>query len=149
LRFLGQIKHGIYDDCKGLHPDTINRYYGTDGNGINTASGDDLDGVMEIDPDSGGVDIPYHPLNPFEVEGEEADFFRLFGQVVGQAIEPVGYGLHPDELPDGIYPLVEFIPARKRGKEIRVSLEDPIWRRRAVLWVQGLRVLAHFNKCTY
>jgi hypothetical protein len=32
MRFLGQTLHGIYvDDCEGVHPDVINRYYGVDG----------------------------------------------------------------------------------------------------------------------
>ena len=129
------------DDCEGLDPETIDQY---DRTYLNDA--DDSDSVSDFDSDAGGaVDGPT-PLNPLEND-EEKDFFEVLGQVVEQGIEPVGYGLHPDECEDGIYPQFEYIRVGKRaGKTIQVSLSSPVWRSRAVLWVQALRVLAHFDK---
>ncbi|KAG6372376.1 hypothetical protein JVT61DRAFT_7828 [Boletus reticuloceps] len=60
LRFLGETEFGVYqDDCKGVHPDIISRYYGVHGQPImrnqhqsgtgypmgKEASGDEEDGL--------------------------------------------------------------------------------------------------------
>jgi hypothetical protein len=31
MRLLGKLKHGVYcEECEGVHPDIIARYYGTE-----------------------------------------------------------------------------------------------------------------------
>jgi hypothetical protein len=60
-------------------------------------------------------------------------------------IVPFGYGLYPEELENDTYPQIELVRAGKRaGKVIQISLSDPIWKDRAVLWCQALHVLLHF-----
>jgi hypothetical protein len=90
------------------------------------------------------VNVPDH-RNPFQDEDAETEFHKVLAKVIEHGIEPAGYGLHSDEWEEDSYPVLEFIRAGNRGgKEIQVSLEDPIWKDRARLWVQGLNVLAHF-----
>jgi hypothetical protein len=92
-----------------------------------------------------GVHVPQHG-NPFSDSEEEDKFFQVLAGVVEQGIEPEGYGLYADEWEDGSYPIWESIKLGKRaGKEIHVSLQEPLWKCRAVLWVQGINVLAHFH----
>lgn len=31
MLFLGQVDHGVYEDCPGIHPDLLNRFYGVHG----------------------------------------------------------------------------------------------------------------------
>jgi hypothetical protein len=93
-----------------------------------------------------GVKVPEHH-NPFTEKTEEWQFFEVLIRVIDAKIEPTGYGLHWDEWIDGEYLLWEFIKIGKwAGKEIQVSLEDPLWKTQAVLWMQGLNVLSHFDK---
>jgi hypothetical protein len=176
LRFLGQLKHGIRDDdCEGIHPDTINQYYGVNNTKSQTAghSSEETDSDLDTDADSDsnlasgvdaqeelvrgishdqqrhirhkGVKVPRH-CNPFTDGEEEGQFFQVLAEVIGLEIEPKGYGLHPEEWEGANYPIWEFIKVGKQRKEMKLSLEDPLWRCRAILWVQGLNVLAHFGK---
>ena len=166
LRFLKQLRHGIYkDDCKGLDPETISHYYGTFGAAIRrhkrqTRAGhskDEVDDNMDdTDFNEGiaqgihadqktnvwheGISVPDHN-SPFHDTNEEANFFNVLANVVSQGIELQGYGLHRDEWVDGKYPVSEFIPVGKVGKGVEVSLADPIWKRRATLWVQAVCTL--------
>jgi hypothetical protein len=93
-----------------------------------------------------GVDVPLHS-SPFHDEHAESDFFLILGHAITNEVIPVGYGIHPEEWEDGAYPQLEQIRVGKRrsGKSINVSLDDPIWRSRALLWVQALNILARFN----
>jgi hypothetical protein len=173
LRFIGQLKHGVYDDdCKGVHPDVINQYYGTSGDRSHrpksqTGAGhpkDEAESDSEMDTSEGkavlqginsdqwrhvrheGIDVPHH-YNPFGGEGKDLQFFEVLAKVVEQEVHPNGYGLHPNEWEEESYPVLEWVRAGKRGnKEIQVSLENTIWMRRAVLWVQGLAVLSQFQE---
>lgn len=166
LRFLGKARHGIYrDDCAGVHPDTIAKYYGTTPNHPKRPSGATGAGHPEDerDPgDSGNVaeniaddqesqvkhDAVEVPLSnsPFDSSEDQSLFFRTLATVVKENVVPVGYGMTEEEWDDDGYPDVEFIKTRRRGgKELRISLESPIWKQRAILWVQALSVLAHFT----
>ncbi|KAJ7286285.1 hypothetical protein C8J57DRAFT_1431768 [Mycena rebaudengoi] len=162
MRLLGQARFGVYrDDCEGLHPDTINKYYGvsTDPTTQRTGSGagnppdeSDDDLVERIAQDQGpqvrheAIDVPDH-RNPFlEDNALESRFFDVLAEVVEADIVPAGYGIMPEEWEDEGYPNVEIVTAGKHGKtKIRVSLADGIWKQRAKLWVQGLNVLSHFD----
>jgi hypothetical protein len=156
LRFLGQLKHGIYENGhKGIHSDTLTRY----GNQMQSSeTGPDQEYEIDEEIVQGinreqqhhirheGIGVPRHH-NPFTDKKEETQFFEVFAKVVEEDIEPVGYGLHSDEWENGEYPLLEFIKVGKRAaKQIQVSLEDPLWKSRAVLWVQGLNVLSYFRE---
>ncbi|KAJ7162948.1 hypothetical protein C8R46DRAFT_903830, partial [Mycena filopes] len=161
MRLLGQAQFGVYhDDCEGLHPDTIDKYYGVAGAeraermwGAGNPPDEEDDGLAHrIGADQGpqirhaAIDIPDH-RNPFSDDPvAESKFFDVLAEVVRQEVTPVGYGLSPDEWDEGGYPDVEILRAgNQMKKKIWVSLAHPIWVQRARLWVQGLNVLAHFN----
>ncbi|KAJ6455080.1 hypothetical protein C8R47DRAFT_996965 [Mycena vitilis] len=162
MRLLGQAKLGIYnDDCEGLHPDTIQKYYGVlggeragpPGAGNPPDEGDDeqADLVDRIGVEQGpqirheAIEVPDH-RNPFsEHPVAEQKFWAVLAEVVEQEIIPAGYGMLPEEWDEEGYPDVEILEAgRLMKKKIRVSLAHPLWAQRARLWVQGLNVLAHF-----
>jgi hypothetical protein len=152
---LGQLKYGIYtDDCEGLHPEAIQQYYGVyDGSDSESDSGSDSDRksrstaivkVQQANVRHEGVTVP-DQLNPFENQQTKVNFFNLFRQTVESNIVPFGYGLHPDEWGETPYPQVESVQVGKRaGREMQISLADPIWKSCAVLWGQGLHLLLHF-----
>ncbi|KAJ7234973.1 hypothetical protein C8J57DRAFT_1439477 [Mycena rebaudengoi] len=161
MRLLGQARLGVYrDECEGLHPDTINKYYGVFGERrTQTGAGnpqDEADGnpgladriAADQDPQirHDAIEVPDH-RNPFGDDEEmENRFFAVLREVMEHNITPAGYGLLPEEWDEEGYPDVEILTAGKQGKtKIRVSLANPIWARRAKLWVQGLKVLSHFN----
>ncbi|KAJ7487940.1 hypothetical protein FB451DRAFT_1025194 [Mycena latifolia] len=162
MRLLGQARLGLYrDDCDGLHPDTIDKYYGVSGAerigqpGAGNPPDEDNDQPGLVDRIGGdqvaqirheAIDVPDH-RNPFSDDSAtESLFFGVLSEVVRQDVTPVGYGLLPEEWDEDGYPDVEILRAGKQMKtKIRVSLAHPIWRQRAKLWVQGLNVLSHFN----
>ncbi|KAJ6479151.1 hypothetical protein C8R45DRAFT_832988, partial [Mycena sanguinolenta] len=162
MRLLGQARFGIYrDDCEGLHPDTIKKYYGVHGServghvGAGNPPDEDeedcdLEDHIRSDQDTqirhDAVDVPDH-RNPFGDDSEtEGRFFAVLAEVVRKEITPAGYGMLPEEWDEDGYPDIEILRAGKRlKKEITVSLEHLIWAERARLWVQGLNVLSHFN----
>ncbi|KAJ7042188.1 hypothetical protein C8F04DRAFT_946252, partial [Mycena alexandri] len=165
LRFLGQARLGRYrDDCEGVHPDTIAQYYGVHGKrraagpaGAGHPPDEEADQVPAALDDQialdqnpqirhDAIDVPDH-RNPFSEDTvSENTFFELLAAVMAEEIIPAGYGVLPAEWGEDNYPDVETLRAGKRGTtKIRVSLANPIWRQRAELWVQALKVLSHFN----
>ena len=157
LRLLGQARFGVYrDDCEGIHPDVIDKYYGTEGKTVRrkwqSGAGHPID--EEGDPKSGmdsdcsspppplaeriaqdqrshirheGIDVPLHG-NPFvDNSAGEDNFWRVLAEVVQENIIPEGVGLHQDEWEDETYPLYEVLRIGNKGmREIKISLEDPI-----------------------
>ncbi|KAJ7202108.1 hypothetical protein GGX14DRAFT_370642 [Mycena pura] len=86
--------------------------------------------------------VPRH-ANPFtEDEQNEKLFDATLAAMHAAGMVPDGYGLHPDEWDDGIYPSYEILKSGRRGgKKLRVALPDSIWRPRAEMWGQGLSIL--------
>ncbi|KAJ6568794.1 hypothetical protein B0H19DRAFT_939409, partial [Mycena capillaripes] len=164
MRLLGQAQLGVYnDDCEGLHPDTIEKYYGVFGperaasqpGAGNPPDEDDMEGptlAERISFDQGphvrheAIDVPDH-RSPFPDDSvAESKFWTVLSEVVEQEIIPTGYGLLLEEWEEDGYPDEEILYAGKQMKtKIRVSLAHPIWAQRARLWVQGLNVLSHFD----
>ncbi|KAJ7683337.1 hypothetical protein B0H17DRAFT_941951 [Mycena rosella] len=148
------------NECEGLHPDTIEKYYGVAGEARvgqpgagNPPNEDDAPGLINrigVDQEPqvrhAAIEVPDH-RNPFlEDSAAESRFFSVLSEVVKQEITPAGYGLLVEEWGEDGYPDVEILQAGKQMKtNIRVSLAHPIWAQRAELWVQGLSVLSHFN----
>ena len=64
--------------------------------------------------------------------------------MVGKDVIPAGYGILPDEY-EGDYPDTEELTLSGQRKSITVSLAEPIWKARAICWVQALSVLSHFD----
>ncbi|KAH7919859.1 hypothetical protein BV22DRAFT_1022259, partial [Leucogyrophana mollusca] len=166
MRLVGQAMLGVYhDDCHGVHPDTINQYYGAHGKEIarrynQTGAGhpddeaeDDVhDGLAaQIEEDQqqhvrhDGVEVPENG-NPFQSDNDEARFFSVLTRVVEEDITPEGYGLLPEERQEEDGSTVEILRlGRRGGKQIHISLAHPIWHQRAKLWCQALSVLTLFE----
>ncbi|KAJ6492442.1 hypothetical protein C8R47DRAFT_975885, partial [Mycena vitilis] len=159
MRLLGQAQLGVYrDECEGLHPDTIDKYYGVFGaDRVGPPGAEDvpeedetLDARIGVDQNPQirheAIEVPDH-RNPFGEDSDtESEFFEVLAEVVRQKITPAGYGMLPEEWDEDGYPDVEVLRAGKQMKtRIPVSLGHPIWADRARLWVQGLNVLSHFH----
>jgi len=87
------------------------------------------------------ISSPDH-RNPFIDRDAEGEYWRALGQVVDDSVIPAGYGLFADEWEDGVYPVIEKIKVGWRaGKIWEISLAEPIWQHRSVLWAQGLNLL--------
>ncbi|KIO03161.1 hypothetical protein M404DRAFT_146356, partial [Pisolithus tinctorius Marx 270] len=90
------------------------------------------------------VEVPGNGL-PFACAEDEAEFWSVLERVVLEDITPTGYGLLPEELA-GDESTIECIPLGRRGtRSVTVSLEDPIWARRAKIWCQALATLTLFE----
>jgi predicted DNA-binding ribbon-helix-helix protein len=140
LRLLGQLKFGIYQDsvdnighCNGLGND--------DPNNLAPQIQEELRSQIRHE----AVRVPDH-RNPFLDERLETEFFTALQELVEEEVIPVGYGLHKDEWEGDAYPTFETLHVGKRrgGKSTVISLEDPIWQCRTVLWVQGVHLLSMY-----
>ncbi|KAG1867245.1 hypothetical protein DFJ58DRAFT_654437, partial [Suillus subalutaceus] len=164
LRLISQATLGIYrDNCDGVHPDTIEQYYGTHGreqtrhhgqtgaghpDDEDTNSEDQL--ILQIEEDQernirhAAVEVP-GKKSPFETQHDENLFFSTVEQIVTEGIVPEGYGLLPDEQGDDAAMIEVLQFGRRRTKSITISLSDPIWEAHATLWCQGLSALSLFE----
>ncbi|KAJ6592483.1 hypothetical protein B0H19DRAFT_1279011, partial [Mycena capillaripes] len=174
--FIGQVREGVYlDDCEGVHPDVIQRYYGTHGpehrqlpgqtgagqlddEEISLLSGD-LDDNLEDDDDleekieeahaenfhHEAVPVPKHS-NPFDDDESMQLFYDALDKAIHDNIIPPGYGLLPEEWDDGEYPSFEILKSGRRGgRQLRIDLPDAIWRPRAEMWGRALAILDHIT----
>ncbi|KAJ7096209.1 hypothetical protein C8R44DRAFT_835293 [Mycena epipterygia] len=165
LRFMGQLNDGMYasDPMDSVHPDTIERYYGVEGDqrfrrpgqtGAGHPDGEDQDEpdawVDETEQLTNAVtedlahNIRHPPIkvarhrNPFQSAVIEANFFGALAEIVQRGVVPGGYGVREEEWEDGTYPAAEVINPGTRGKEIIVALPRGIWLPRAVYFAQAL-----------
>ncbi|KAF7987119.1 hypothetical protein HWV62_321 [Athelia sp. TMB] len=155
---LGQARLGVYkDECGGVHPDIINKYYGIHGKTIKRAPGDtgagnaadeaDDDVAEQVAADQqvhirhAEIEVAVHG-NPFSSDVIEANFWDLLAQMVEGEVLPEDVGLIEHEWHNGEYPLYEVLRVGNRGtKEIQISLEEVVWWQRAKLWGQALIAL--------
>ncbi|KAF8147914.1 hypothetical protein K438DRAFT_1625828 [Mycena galopus ATCC 62051] len=170
--FIGQVQNGMYvDECEGVHPNVIERYYGTHGPERRRASGETGAGQLndeEIpappstsDSDSEDADsleeqieeahaenfhheavaVPKH-ANPFDNNESMQLFYDSLEVAIQQEIVPSGYGLLEDEWDEDGYPSFEILKSGRRGgKQLRIALPDGIWRPRAEMWGRALAIL--------
>ncbi|KAJ7457474.1 hypothetical protein FB451DRAFT_1142707 [Mycena latifolia] len=67
---IGQVENGIYlDDCEGVHPNVIQRYYGVDGPGVHRAPGQT--GAGQLDDEE--ISLPSSDLGQNSDSDEEDD----------------------------------------------------------------------------
>ncbi|KAH6907737.1 hypothetical protein BKA70DRAFT_1104288 [Coprinopsis sp. MPI-PUGE-AT-0042] len=126
MYLLGQIEHGVYDDCEGWTLEEIEARYGVEGNAQNgdeEVVEEDEDTTMEVDGPSvedqwedsepmegigilaedAGLNIRHEPIpapksnNPFDSDVELTVFETLLSAMKEEGRVPVGYGLLPDE----------------------------------------------------
>jgi len=165
---ISQATLGIYgDNCEGVHPDTIQRYYGTHGQeqirrdgqtGAGHPRDEDVDDqviLQRVEEDQeqhvrhAAVEVPGID-SPFITQHDEDQFFSTVKQIATEGIIPEGYGLLPDEQDDNYMSMVEVLQfGRRRTKSITVSLSDTIWEARAMLWCQASSVLSLFETKGY
>jgi hypothetical protein len=151
---------GFYDedDCEGIHPDTIQEYYGTTQahvkRGVDqTGAGhppEELDGdCMEIglignvvqDQDS---DIRHNSIPTPDHEASLMAPEHL--TLLSDCLAALKGG--PDDflrsIADGVFewdPVAVMKVGHRRQKELVISLVDVAWERRALLWIAAIRVL--------
>lgn len=151
---MGQARFGVYrDDCEGVHPDTINEYYGTDRQqqpGYSTRDPTVEDVVSKIYSGQDtqtrhkGVEV-VQGCCPFQSKAAEEDFYKVLGNIIQARVVPAGYGLLHPEWENGAYPLTETLKIGVRSrKEIEIELREHLWYDRAVLWGQALSTLQLF-----
>ena len=157
------------DECEGIHPDVINKYYGVDLSKHRRPAGvtgaghpDDEEDISDSESsDLGsshglaekiardqmghirheGIAVPVHG-NPFHDDSHEQQFWHVLAEVIQKDVTPEGVGLLPKEWEDVTYPTFEVLRVGHKGsKEIEVSLADPIWLQRAKLWGRALTIL--------
>jgi hypothetical protein len=170
--FIGQIRHGVYvDDCDGVHPSVIQRYYGTHGPERRrlpgqTGAGQLDDEEISLPPDGPSddseeeddleeqieeahaenfhheaVSVPKHS-NPFDDDQSMQLFYDSLEAAIHAQIIPPGYGLLPEEWDNGGYPSFEILKSGRRGgRQLRVALPDAVWRPRAEMWGRALAIL--------
>ena len=176
---ISHVTLGVYhDECEGIHPLTMEQYYGVHGheqirlNG-QTGAGHPLDedpeeGDEEIiaDGHSGilerleadiwvqvcheAVEVPGKG-SPFISVEDETKFWLVLDHVMLENTVLTWYGLlsEGDEIEGGESTL-EHIPIGYHGtKYVTVSLAEPVWARRAKTWCQVLTVLTLFDASGY
>ncbi|KAI6139131.1 hypothetical protein BKA82DRAFT_3988947, partial [Pisolithus tinctorius] len=175
LRFLGQTQFGVYgDDCEGVHPDVIDRYYGVHGEDrirerCHSGAGHPADEEDSDDEEPTVVKAQVAELvsahqqqyayqdavhvpsfkTPFVNPEDEVFFFEMLHEVIRQKIIPDGFRLTPAEWGMADYPIFESIQVgRRRTKQLDISLAGEIWYDRACLWGQALFCLTHFIEHT-
>jgi hypothetical protein len=170
--FMGQVRDGVYvDDCDGVHPSVIHRYYGTHGAELQRAPGQTGAGQLDDEAISAppsvssdksderedleeqiadahaenfhheAVAVPKH-ANPFDDEESMRLFYDSLEAAIQEALVPSGYGLLPEEWGEDGYPSFEILKSGRRGaKQLRIALPDDIWRPRAEMWGRALAIL--------
>ena len=161
LRFLRQTQLGVYDedDCKGIHPDAIQEYYGTTWERVHRQTGqtgaghpheecdndyaetDLIDNVVQ-DQDS---DIRHDsiPTPDHEVPSMSPEHLTLFSDSLA-ALQNDDQGDLLRSVAGLVFvwdPVEVMRVGRRRQKELVISLEDAAWEKRTLLWLAALRVL--------
>ncbi|KAJ3966690.1 hypothetical protein EV361DRAFT_808597, partial [Lentinula raphanica] len=165
LRLLGRIEHGQYrDDCEGLDPAIIEKYYGVDldemeedgessadsDSGSDLGDFDDLEDRIAEDISSqlhhAPVPVPKHN-NPFTTVDQQNLFHSCLLEYLDENIIPDGYSVKPEEWGLEGYPTFKILKSGRRGtKELRIPLPIDDWLPRAELWVQALSILTQIQK---
>jgi hypothetical protein len=136
LRLLGQLTLGI---CTNNAHATVLEVLPTESTGqIQT----EQEAHIQHDP----VPVPDN-ANPFPNCDTKAQFIKCLQDLVKREYIPVGYGLLPEEWEGDAYPLFETLwVSRRGGKEISISLVEPVWMHRAILWCKACIFSLNFNK---
>lgn len=164
MRLLGQALLGIYEDeFEGIHPATLQRYYGIDRRETirhlnQTGAGhpndkleNEEDGVIDCIEQNQANNVLHDAIEvpdgntPFLNEEDENVFFGILDEVITEGIIPVGYNLQEGEDDYDENTTEHLRVGRRREIYVEVSLADPIWRTRSMLWAQAVSVLEHFE----
>ncbi|KAJ3932345.1 MAG: hypothetical protein NXY57DRAFT_894410, partial [Lentinula lateritia] len=153
MRLLGRIEHGEYkDDCEGLDPSLIEKYYGVNDEDDEDSDNDSQKSISDSDPRLRMIDhvtadvlsqlhhrpvpVPKHQ-NPFDPE-LHGIFLECLEECIRDDIIPFGHRVRMEEWDDEGYPSFEILKSGRRGtKELRIPLPVDDWLPRAELWVQA------------
>lgn len=165
MRFLATAEQGVYldedDEFNTVHPDLLDRYYGTDGPIVHRQLGqtgaghaaDEGDIADEVGARVGSdqqanvrhaaVDAPNDSC-PF-TSAEAVDlFYEALAEAEDQGIILNHLMVTAAEWPNG-YPTHELITTgTQSGKKLSVALPYDIWWPRAVLWARALCIMQQF-----
>ncbi|KAJ7622974.1 hypothetical protein B0H17DRAFT_964108, partial [Mycena rosella] len=137
IRFISETEHGVDEDQPGVHPTILEEYYGVEENLDDEWR--DINDMIAADqtPDVSheAIDVPTHN-SPFN-SALEAIFFEALEVIKARNIIPDGFDLDLNR-----YPVRESIHLGCGGKRISVVLPIDIWWPRALLWAQGLDLMA-------
>ncbi|KAJ7232737.1 hypothetical protein C8J57DRAFT_1044785 [Mycena rebaudengoi] len=139
LRFISQTEHGVDEDQPGVHPSVLEEFYGVDqdiDDGWDDVDMDDLIADEQLD------DVRHEPV---EVPPNGSPFNAEIQAVFHDALQAVrAEEVIPEEFADTLddYPDEETIHLGRGGKKISVVLPSDIWLPRALLWAQGLELMA-------
>ncbi|KAK6983899.1 hypothetical protein R3P38DRAFT_3333454 [Favolaschia claudopus] len=170
--FMGRLQNSFYDeDCNGVHPNVLERYYGTHGRERQRAAGETGAGQLKDEeisnpPSATGsqsddtesleeriaeahednfhheaVAVPKQ-ANPFDDDDSMKLFYDTLEAAIQNNVVPHGYGLQSDEWGEDGYPSFEILKSGRHGsKRLRIALPDFVWRPRAEMWGRALAIL--------
>ena len=161
LRFLRQTQLGIYseDDCEGVHPDTIQEYYGTTQDCAEHQIGQTGAGHPPEELDDNCIEIGL--INDV-VQGQDSNIRHDSIPTANHEAPPMspeslalfldclatlwdhdqGDLLHLAASRPIMWDLMEVMRVGcLRQKELVISLVDAAWERRALLWLAATRIL--------
>ncbi|KAJ7185054.1 hypothetical protein C8R46DRAFT_1300877 [Mycena filopes] len=125
MRFIGELKYGKYaDNFENVHPDILQRYANAN-----------QDRHVRHDT----IEVTANKF-PFNSEAAELLFSSSLKEARESGIIPVGLGVAEEEWEGGIYTEAELVKVGR--KEVEVALPFQIWWPRAVIWAQGLELMA-------
>jgi hypothetical protein len=87
------------------------------------------------------IKVPRHQ-NPFSSLNQRSEFWQAVQEAEAEGYIPRGYGVHPDEWDDGVYPEIEVLKVGTRKcSEMQVGMPNSIWFPRAVYWTRALHIM--------
>ncbi|KAF9016757.1 hypothetical protein BDZ89DRAFT_961624, partial [Hymenopellis radicata] len=156
MELLGRTEHGEYvDNFADVHPDILQRYYGTDddqeeqrgsGSGAGSSSHADYDdnNLTERILDDQTGNVRHDPIEPpannspfMNNPALEDLLLRMIEDPDSENIMPPGFGVLETEWEDATYPTFQTIKMRG-GKFLDVPLPPSVWWPRTVRWCQAL-----------
>jgi hypothetical protein len=158
---MGKLQEGSYvDECDGVHPDTLQQFYGVRGNESSRQHGQTGAGHLEEDEqhleeiaalvgDAIHDNVRHEAVEtpdsdcPFDSEEICQVFEQTLAEIKGNRILPTDYGIFPEEWETSEYPTQENLVVGK--KDTVIMLPEHIWRPHAELWCQALYVLTYIQ----
>jgi hypothetical protein len=87
------------------------------------------------------IKVPRHH-DPFNSSDEVNTFWEAVCDAEEEGYTPQGYGIHPDEWEEGVYPEIEVVRSGNRKQsELEIGLPSSIWFPRAVRWSCALHIM--------
>ncbi|KAG0707406.1 hypothetical protein DFH29DRAFT_796927, partial [Suillus ampliporus] len=160
IRFLSDVENGVYitDPLHDVHPDILNRYYGTGGPPLSrideedsdvqtrTTLREDIAADLQSNLHDQPVPVPDNS-NPFPSPEAEDIFRQALTDVQSAGVKPDNAFFPASEWAFDTYETHEDISVGfRKTKTLMMHLPPEVWMPRAVVWAQGLSVLHYLLK---